>query len=164
MQYNGLLLRLPKEIKSFLAVFVLVLSVGYVTGLLFVGQTESTTPEGIEENYLGNEDEPDAEVMKFKKGYREMLTTIHTHVLSMSMIFFLLGGILVFTQLNQKLKFFLIIEPFLSVLLTFGGIYFVWQGVEWMKYVVLISGMLMTFCFVCSAGIILYQLLFKKTV
>ena len=162
MRYNGLLLSLPKEIKSFLAVFVVVLSVGYFTGLLFVGQTESTTPAGIEENYLGNEDDPDAEVMKFEKGEREMLTIIHTHVLSMSFIFFLLGGILVFAQLPRRLKFFLIIEPFFSILLTFGGIYFVWKGIEWVKYLVLVSGALMTICFATSAIILLYQLLFKK--
>ncbi len=162
MQYNGLLLSLPKEIKYFLAVFVVVLSVGYITGLLFVGQTETTTPDGIEENYLGNEDDPDAAVMKFEKGEREMLTIIHTHILSMSFIFFLLGGILLFAQLPQKLKFFLILEPFFSIILTFGGIYFVWKGIEWVKYLVLISGILMTFCFVTSAVIVLYQLLFKK--
>ena len=162
MPYNGLLLTLPREIKSFLALFVIVLSVGYFTGLLFVGQTETTTPAGIEENYLGNEEDPDAAVMKFKKGEREMLTIIHTHVLSMSMIFFLLGGILLFAQLPKKLKFFLILEPFFSILATFGGIYFVWKGVDWVQYLVLVSGMLMTAIFLASAGIVLYQLLFKK--
>ena len=162
MEYNGLLLHLPREIKSFLAIFVVVLSVGYFTGLLFVGQTETTTPAGIEENYLGNEEVPDAEVMKFKKGEREMLTIVHTHILSMSFIFFLLGGILLFTRLPKKLKFFLILEPFFSVLITFGGIYFVWQEVSWMKYVVLISGVLMTLNFLSSVLIVLYQLFFLK--
>ncbi|MFD2517882.1 hypothetical protein [Salinimicrobium flavum] len=162
MQYNALLLTLPREIKSFLAIFVVVLSVGYFTGLLFVGQTETTTPEGIEENYLGNEDDPDAEVMKFEKGEREMLTIIHTHILSISFIFFLLGGILVFADLPEKLKFFLILEPFFSILATFGGIYFVWKGVDWMKYVVLVSGILMTVIFITSVSIVLYQLLFQK--
>ncbi|MFV8224732.1 hypothetical protein [Christiangramia aquimixticola] len=162
MNYNGLLLRLPNEIKYFLAVFVLVLSVGYFTGLLFVGQTESTNPDGIEENYLGNEDEPEAEVMKFEKGEREMLTIIHTHILSMSFIFFLLGCILLLTRLPKKLKFFLIIEPFFSIILTFGGIYLMWKGISWMKYIVMISGILMTLIFATSVWIIFYQLLFKK--
>ncbi len=162
MNYNGLLLRLPNEIKSFIAVFVLVLSVGYFTGLLFVGQTETTTPEGIEENYLGNENVKDADVMKFKKGDREMLTIIHTHILSMSFIFFLLGGILLLTRLPKKLKFFLIIEPFFSILLTFGGIYFMWKGILWMKYIVILSGILMTSVFLASVLIIFYQLFFKK--
>lgn len=162
MQYNGLLLALPREIRSFLAIFVVVLSVGYFTGLLFVGQTETTTPDGIEENYLGNENDPEAEVMKFKKGEREMLTIVHTHILSMSFIFFLLGGIVLLTKLPKKFKFFLILEPFFSILATFGGIYFVWKGVEWVKYVVMVSGVLMTAIFVTSVSIVLYQLVFKK--
>lgn len=162
MNYNGLLLTLPKEIKMFLAAFVIVLSIGYFTGLLFVNQTSTTDPAGVEENYLGNENDPEASVMKFKKGGREMLTIIHTHMLSMSFIFFLLGGILLFSSLPQKFKFFLIIEPFVSILATFGGIYFMWEGILWMKYIVVISGSLMTLIFATSVLIILYQLLFKK--
>jgi hypothetical protein len=163
MNYNGLLLTLPKEIKMFLATFVIVLSIGYFTGLLFVNQTSTTDPAGVEENYLGNEDDPDASEMKFRKGGREMLTIIHTHILSMSFIFFLLGGIMVFSSLPQKLKFFLIIEPFISILATFGGIYFMWEGILWMKYIIVISGSLMTLIFSTSVLILLYQLLLKKS-
>jgi len=163
MNYNGLLLTLPKEIKMFLAAFVIVLSIGYFTGLLFVNQTSTADPAGVEENYLGNEDDPDASEMKFKKGGTEMLTIVHTHILSMSFIFFLLGGIMVFSSLPQGLKFFLIIEPFISILATFGGIYFMWEGILWMKYIVIISGSLMTLIFTTSALILLYQLLLKKS-
>lgn len=162
MQTNGLLLSLPKEIKFFLATFVIVLSAGYFTGVMFVNQTEAQSPNGIEENYMGNEDDLDAKVMKFKKGDREMLTIIHTHILSMSFIFFLLGGIMIFTKLPNKLKYFLIIEPFFSIIMTFGGIYFLWIGYDWMKYIVMLSGTLMTLIFSVSASIILYQLLIKK--
>ncbi|HSM63066.1 MAG TPA: hypothetical protein VK833_03920 [Gillisia sp.] len=162
MRYNGLLLSLPKEVKYFLATFIVVLSIGYFTGLLFVNQTETTHPSGIEENYLGNEEDLETNVMKFKKGEREMLTIIHTHILSMSFIFFLLGGIMLFTQLPTSLKMFLIIEPFFSILITFGGIYFMWAGVIWMKYIVMISGVLMTLIFTTSVLIALYQLLIKK--
>lgn len=161
MNYNGILPRLPKKIKFFLASFVVVLSLGYYTGVSFVNHTDSRTPEGIHENYLGNEDNPDAEVMKFKKGKREMLTILHTHILSISFIFFLLGGILLLAELPEKLKFFLIIEPFFSIIFTFGGIYLMWKGFSWMKYVVMISGTLMTLIFSVSVLIILYQLIFK---
>ena len=163
MNYNGLLLTLPKEIKMFLATFVIVLSIGYFTGLLFVNQTSTADPAGVEENYLGNEDDLDASEMKFRKGGREMLTIVHTHILSMSFIFFLLGGIMLFSSLPQKLKFFLIIEPFISILATFGGIYFMWEGILWMKYIVVISGSLMTLIFTTSVLILLYQLLLKKS-
>jgi len=113
MGYDGLLLTLPKGIKWFVATFVLVLSIGFYTGLLFVSETSTASPHGIVENYLGNEEDEEAEVMKFKKGEREMLTIIHTHILSMSLIFFLLGGLVWLAKLSHKLKMFLTIEPFL---------------------------------------------------
>jgi hypothetical protein len=162
MDLNGLLFTFPKEIKLLIGTFLVVLSIGFYTGLLFVSETSSANPNGIEEHYLGNEDIEDAEIMKFKKSPREMLTTVHSHILSMSLIFFLLGLILAVTKLNTNLKLFLIIEPFVSVLLTFGGIYFLWKGMSWFKYLVMFSGTLMTLTFTISTFIIFLQLFKKK--
>lgn len=164
MQLNGLIHSFPKELKLLIGTFIIVLSIGFFTGLLFVGKTSSANPNGIEEQYLGNESDENAEVMKFKKSDQEMLTLVHNHVLSMSIIFFLVGAILSVTQLNKKLKLFLMIEPFFSVLLTFGGIYLLWKGMLWMKYVVMFSGTLMTLTFTAAAGIILIQLFQNKSV
>ena len=162
MQVHGQIHNFPKYIKIFIAAFVIVLSIGYFTGLLFVRQADSVTPDGIEENYLGNETNEDAAVMKFEKGERKMLTILHTHILSISFIFFLLGVLVAITSLPQKLKSFLMVEPFISILLTFGGIYFMWKGITWMKYIVMISGTLMTAVFLISTGAVLFQLLKKK--
>jgi len=162
MELDGLLQRFPKHVKMFISAFVIVLSIGYITGLQFVRQTESIAPNGIEENYLGNEDREDVQVMKFKKGKREMLTIIHTHILSMSFIFFLLGGLVSMTTLSLKKKAFLMIEPFVSIILTFGGIYLMWMGMSWMKYIVMLSGTLMTIVFMLSAGVVLFQLAKKN--
>ena len=164
MQLSGLIHSFPKELKLLIGVFIIVLSIGFFTGLLFVGKTSSANPNGIEEQYLGNESDENATVMKFKKSDQEMLTLVHNHVLSMSIIFFLVGAILSVTQLNRKLKLFLMIEPFLSVLLTFGGIYLLWKGMLWMKYLVMFSGTLMTLTFTAAAGIILIQLFQNKSV
>ena len=162
MLYNGLLSTFPKEIKIFIASFVVVLSIGFYTGLLFVNETSSLAPAGIEENYLGNEEDENAEVMKFKKSKREMLTIVHTHILSMSLIFFLLGALVWMTQLSRNVKLFLTVEPFLSVILTFGGIYLLWSGILWMKYVVIFSGILMTTTFMASSITVLYELIKKR--
>jgi hypothetical protein len=162
MKFDGQIQAFPKHIRLFIAAFVIVLSIGYGTGLLFVRQTDSVLPDGIEENYLGNEDIENAKVMKFEKGEREMLTILHTHVLSVSFIFFMLGGLVAITSLPKKLKTFLMVEPFVSILLTFGGIYLMWKGLTWMKYIVAISGILMTVVFIVSAGIVLFQLAKKK--
>ena len=162
MQLHGLIHTFPKHIKLFIAAFIIVLSIGYITGLLFVSETDSTSPDGIEKNYLGNEEDEEAKVMKFEKSDREMLTTLHSHILSMSFIFFLLGSVLAITSIPKKLKSFLMVEPFISILLTFGGIYFLWKGVLWMKYIVIFSGIVMTGVFLIASISILLQLLKKE--
>lgn len=159
MEYNGILQKLPWEIRIFIAVFVVVLSIGYFTGLSFVQETDAMTPVGVEENYLGNEADMDAEVMKFKKGDREMLTIVHTHILSMSVIFFVMGILVWITNFPNGWKSFLSIEPFVSLILTFGGIYLMWKGVIWFKYVVVFSGILMTLTFTFSVLLVIKQCL-----
>ena len=162
MQLNGLIYTFPKELKLLIAVFIVVLSVGFFTGLLFVSETSTANPNGIEEQYLGNETDEDATVMKFRKSEKEMLTLVHNHILSMSIIFFLVGLILSTTKLNKKLKLFLMIEPFISVILTFGGIFLLWKGLLWTKYIVMFSGTLMTLTYTIAVAIILKQVLHKK--
>lgn len=162
MQLNGAILTLPKELKILIGAFLIVLSIGFYTGLLFVNETSTLQPNGIEENYLGNENGEDVEIMKFKKSPKEMLSIVHSHILSMSLIFFLLGLILSIVKLPKKLKLFLMIEPFFSVLFTFGGLYFLWKEMLWMKYIVMFSGTLMTLTFTISTLIILFQLIGKN--
>ena len=162
MQINGLIHTIPKELKILIVAFLVVLSIGFFTGLLFVGDTSSANPNGIEEQYLGNETDEEATVMKFRKSDREMLSLVHNHVLSMAIIFFLVGLILSTTKRNKKLKLFLLIEPFVSVILTFGGIYLLWKGLLWMKYIVMFSGTLMTLTYTLSVLIILVQLFSNK--
>ena len=150
---------LPKPIKMFLFAFLVALSVGYFTGLNFVRQTDSATPQGVIENYNGNEDKPEAETMKFKKGKREMMTIIHTHILSLSFIFFMLGILVWGTDQSTNLKLFLTVEPFMSVLLTFGSVYMLWLGYSIFSYVVIFSGILMTLSYVAGVCIVSKDLL-----
>ncbi|MFC4721046.1 hypothetical protein ACFO5O_01830 [Geojedonia litorea] len=164
MNFSGSIYEFSKELKLLIGAFIIVLSIGFFSGLLFVEETSSANPNGIEEQYLGNEADEDAPVMKFKKSEQEMLTLVHNHILSMSIIFFLVGLILNTCQFNKKLKLFLMIEPFVSVVLTFGGLYLLWTGMLWTKYIVMFSGILMTVTYTISIGIILFQLTRTKTI
>ena len=159
MQFHGAIHTFPKEIKLLIASFIIVLSIGFYLGLSFVNETTDTNPTGIEEQYLGNEHDEDALVMKFKKSKREMLTLVHNHILSLSVIFFLVSLLLATTDLSKKWKRFLMIEPFVSLLLTFGGIYFLWLGVTWFKYIIIISGTAMTLSYTLAVIFILKGLL-----
>jgi hypothetical protein len=162
MKIHGILHQFPKEIKTVILIFIAVLSIGFYGGISFVNNTTSLNSTGIETHYLGNENDENAEIMKFKKNEHEILTVIHGHILSMSVIFFLLALILATTSINKKLKYFLMFEPFLSVVITFGGIYFLWLGITWFKYVIIISGTFMTLSFLLATLSIGYQILSNK--
>ena len=160
-----LLLRdISSPLTRFIGAFVFILSIGYFTGLLFVAQTESTTPSGIVENYNGNETVENPKVLKFKKGKREMLTIIHTHILSIGFIFAFMGLLVWGTQIKTSWKLFLTIEPFVSLVVTFGGIYLLWLGYGFMAYLVVISGILMTLSFLLGVFFVLQALAKTPTV
>ncbi len=162
MQIHGIISQFPKEVKGLIFAFIITLSIGFYSGIRFVNDTSKSNPQGIEERYLGNEENEAATTMQFKKSKAEIMTLVHNHILSLSVIFFLLGGLVATTGVNKKLKLFLMIEPFISILFTFGGIYLMWSGVIWFKYVIMISGMLMTLTFLLSTFFILRALLIKK--
>ena len=163
MNLNGSIYSLPKEFKNLVVHFILVLSIGYFVSILLVDHTSSLSPIGIEENYLGNESKDPQIIYKFKKTKYQIYNLLHSHIISMSIIFFITGLLLLITDLNYYFKMFLIIEPFVSILMTFGGIYLLWNGVTWMKYVIFISSTIMAIVFLISCYIILRQSLSKKS-
>ena len=162
MQIHGIISQFPKEVKGLIFAFIITLSIGFYSGIRFVNDTSKSNPQGIEERYLGNEENEEVTTMQFKKSKAEIMTLVHNHILSLSVIFFLLGGLVTTTGVNKKLKLFLMIEPFVSILFTFGGIYLMWSGIIWFKYIIMISGMLMTLTFLLSTFFILRALLIKK--
>jgi len=162
MELHGSIHTFPKQAKLLIGAFIITLSFGYFTGLRFVSENTNNTTSGIEEQYLGNEENEDALEMKFKKSEKEIITTVHNHVVSMSIIFLLLGTILLTTSIHPTLKKVLIVEPFISIVLTFGGIWLMWSGVLWFKYVIIFSGMLLTVTYTTSVVLIMMQLLKKS--
>lgn len=163
MKFTGAIRNFSKELKLLTGIFLVVLSIGFFSGIRFVEVSTDKTPKGIEENYLGNENDPEAETMKFKKTEKGMLNIVHAHILTMSLIFFVLGGLVSLAKLPSAFKKFLMIEPMLSVLFTFGGIWFLWKGILWMSYVVMVSGMLMTLSFALSVVVVFVEL-FRKPI
>ena len=155
---------LDRKLKVLIVCFTITLSIGFYTGINFVNFTTQGTATGIEENYLGNEADMEAEVMKFKKSEHEMLNILHTHFLSLSLIFFILALLVYGCSCPDKLKWALMTEPLISVFLTFGGIYMLWSGIDWMVYVIILSGSLMTLSYTLSILLIWKSLIkIKKT-
>jgi len=162
MKLKGLIYQLPEYFKNTILAFVIMVNIGFFTGLFFIENTTNLKPVGIQEQYLGNENKQDAIEMKFKKPQKEMLTLIHNHILSLSVLFLIMASLLAITGINKKIKVFLMIEPFVSLLLTFGGLYIVWYGVLWFSYVVILSGTLMMLSFLATS-ILIVKALFKNS-
>ena len=178
MKLEGKIHNLPSYAKAFIFAFLLTLSFGYYTGVLFVKHTTEFTPQGIEESYNGNKTEEviteddwenddwgleNSVPLKYKKSEQEIISIVHAHVISFSLIFLLLGVIVMLTSIPVWLKKILIIEPFISIVLTFGGIWMLWKDITWMKYIVMFSGILLTITFSLSVIIVIQQLLKKPT-
>jgi len=128
-----------------------------------MGNTDLSS-SGVEAHYNGNENDEAAEKMIFKKTENEILTTIHGHAVSFSLIFLALGSILLTLPINRKLKRFLLIEPFISIIFTFGGIWLLWKEIIWFKYVVMVSGTLLTIAFLTSVLLIFWHTIKRQTI
>lgn len=154
--------QLPKSLRISLSVFLLTLSFGYFSGLDLLKHTTDYKAEGIQENVLGNEFDEEAEELHFKMSERELQGIIHSHVITISMLFALLSFMVYFTSLPLYIKSFLMIEPNVSLVVTFGGLWLMWLGHTWIKYVIMISGILMHLSMIMLIVTLLWQLLIKK--
>ncbi|HEX9655876.1 MAG TPA: hypothetical protein VGB89_03035 [Bacteroidota bacterium] len=147
--------------RIFITVFLCVLSVGYMIGLFFVDHTTAGTPTGIEEQFLGSQY---AAEMKYEKSVGEMFVFLHNHLFSLSLVFFCLGSIFYFsTIVSSGWKTFLLVEPFVALLTTFGGIALVRFVAPWMSWLVFASGVSLFVCYVAMAVLILTELWLVKT-
>lgn len=93
-----------------------------------------------------------------------MLTIIHTHTMSLALVFGIVGLLVSLTGLPNKFKLFLVIEPFVSVAVTFGGLFVMWLGVNWFIYIVAFSGFLMTITYATSVILILIEMGFSDKI
>ena len=154
---------LPGELKLLVLLFLFAMLFGYGASFILVVDQTSLSPSGIEENYNGNEDNDEAGTIKFKKSKYEMLTSIHSHVFTLSLIFLATGFMVYFTGMPGKLKIFLMAEPLISLMVTFGSLIFLWQGYVIFKYLVYLSGALMHATFVITLLLLIRELYFVKT-
>ncbi|MBL6658406.1 MAG: hypothetical protein ISR00_02670 [Flavobacteriales bacterium] len=154
--------QLPKSLRFSLSVFLLALAFGYFSGLDMLKHTTDFKAEGIQENVLGNEFDEQADELHFKMSERELHGIIHSHVITLSLLFVVLSLMVYFTTLPAFFKSVLMIEPTLSLIVTFGGLWMMWHGITWVKYVIMVSGILMHLSIVCMVLVLLKNLLLTK--
>ena len=156
--------QLSSNVRYFLLVFIVCLTIGVTVGLVYVWKTTSMSPAGASEHYSGSVVSGDLDIPeKYPKSVESMLLTTHTHVISFAMIFLVLGGIFSLNSLIKgSLKTFVIIEPFITVLGTFGSIWGMRYLSSIYSYLSIIFGVMTYFTFYFMVGVVLYDLILKK--
>ena len=148
-------------LRLFLTAFLVVLSIGYAIGLFFVEHTTSLSSQGIQEQFLGSANLETIQEMQYAKSANEMYVFLHNHILSLSLVFFALGGIFYFSSLvSDGVKKFLIVEPFIAVVTTFGGIVLIRFVSPLFSWLVLLSGVSLFVCYCVMGYLILRELWF----
>ena len=159
------LYELPRKLKLLCFLTVFNITVGLGVGLYYVGYTTQYSPSGTSEHFAGSKISDDFDIPdKYPKPFSELLNTTHTHVISMTFIFIITGGIFFFNSIiTGSIKTFLIVEPFISIIVTFGGIWLVRFIHPGFSYLVILSGILMYLSFFIMASTIFYELSIKPS-
>lgn len=154
---------LPKSLRRALTVFLLVLSFGYVSGLDMLKSTTGFKAKGVEQNVLGNEIDEQLKELYFKMSERELHGIIHSHVVSLAVLFLIFSVMLYLSSYSNGIKNFLMLEPTISLVVTFGGLWLLWSGISWMKYIIMISGALMHLSIITIILLLLKDLTLHKS-
>ncbi len=155
---------LPRKVRYFLSAFLLLMTIGVTVGLVYVNQTTGMSGEGTKKHYAGSISEDEMDIPeKYPKGIEGMLLTTHTHLISFSFIFFFLGALF---YMNSTIlggwKTFLMVEPFVSVLGSFGSIWGIRYFSPSFSMVTMVFGILTYISFYLIVVVIFYELLLKK--
>lgn len=161
---NVKLKNLNKELKATLFVFLLALAFGYISGFNLLDHTTDLTTSGIERNILGSELDYNSDAIYFKMSESQLYTIIHTHTITLGLVFLSLSLLLFVSSYKRNLKHFLMIEPFVSLIVTFAGLWFLWHGFIWVKYIIMISGFLMHISFLLIILLLCRELCLSREV
>ena len=165
---NYKLFEMDKTLKNFLIAILFVLTTGMGTGLIYLNYTTKYTPKGAAERFNGSNIEQGIDDFDipdhYPKPISEMLITTHNHILGFSFIFFITGLIFYFNSIiNGFWKSFLLIEPTISIVITFGSIWLMRFVHEYFVYLTILSSAILYLSFFIIAGVSAYELKFKKT-
>ena len=138
--------------------YLITLGIGFSLGVLYVYLNSEFSSTGMLEQYLGNNDEWNP---KLPKTLIDLVSHTHEHITMFSIIFLSLGAIFsynsVITGFWEK---FLMLEPFISIILTFGGFFIIRYISINFSYIIMISSTLMYLCFYVMLIVSLYELIF----
>ncbi len=158
------LFELSTPIKKVLLAFLLLQLSGVLFGLGTLFVTTELSVTGTTTHYRGDPPpKDDFEIQdNFEKPLSELLLTTHNHLLGFSFIFALLVPIFYLSSIiSGPLKNFLMIEPFVSVLITFVSIWGLRFISSQFVFLTMLFGLLTYATYFVLVGMIGFELVFK---
>ena len=147
---------LDKNLKKILIYYLITLGVGFSLGVLYVYLNSEFSSSGIIEQYLGNNDEWEP---KLPKTLPDLVSHTHEHITMFAIIFLSLSFIFSYNDTIKGFwKRFLMLEPFISIIITFGGFFVIRYIAINFSYIIMISSLLMYICFYVMLFVCLYEL------
>ncbi len=135
----------PAPYRRLVQVFLSMVLFGYAVGFLNLVATDQTTPTGIATHLRGLPEEAldTAEEIILPKPLKELIITTHNHLLGLAAIFGLVGFLFLHTGFSSpRVRLLLAVEPMISLMITFAGIWLTWFFGEAFAMVVLLGGIL----------------------
>ena len=128
-----------------------------------VYQTTSYSNDGVVERYRGSEDTDAFDIpAQFPKSEFEMLLNTHNHLFGFSIIFLVVGFIFYFNSIiTGGWKYLLLTEPFISVFITFSGLWLIRFYDSFFVYFVFAAAFVTYLSYYLLSAVILYELLIK---
>lgn len=150
---------LPRAVRTLARWLTLVQVLGYTTALAFVYYTTRMVPALAEQRYRGVDPETATGAMQFPKPLAEMLTSTHTHVLSMAAIFAFSGlGVALCPTPSERWRRLLIAEPFVAIVVSFTAIWLMRYVEPRASFLLFASSGLMAVTFYVQSALVLVHL------
>ncbi len=157
--------QLPVQLKKMIAALLLSLTFGVLIGLGFLYYTTSYTTKGAIERYNGSQVSEEFEITEnYPKPISEIFITTHNHIIAFTLIFAVIASIFYFSSIiNNSLKTFLLVEPFISIIISFGSLWLMRFVNPNFVFLMAVSSTLIYLSYFTMVSLILYEIFFKKT-
>ena len=149
---------IDKNLKKLLIYYLVTLGTGFSLGVLYIYLNSEFSSSGMIDQYLGNNDEW---APKLPKTLQDLVSHTHEHITMFAIIFLSLALIFLYNNTIKGFwKRFLMLEPFVSIVITFGGFFVIRYITTSFSYVIIISSLMMYICFYIMLFVCLYELIF----
>ena len=148
---------LDSSLKKLLIYYLITLGIGFSLGVLYVYLNSEFSSSGMIEQYVGNNDEWEP---KLPKTLQDLVSHTHEHITMFAIIFLSLALIFAYNNTIKGFwKRFLMLEPFVSIIITFGGFFVIRYITTNFSYIIMISSSIMYICFYIMLFVCLYELI-----